>query len=184
MVKILEKYFYINLKDYPSIGIDLYINQILLWFTIGIIVASFAISFNRTTINIILKKLIRRNAVSEETALTLGELGINAWRTRLLLSGSGQLCRLVGRVGEISYSYEEFVKLNKEKKYKEEKVDFATARFYLRSESMDRSRHLVETGTTSMLNAVLFSVLVFAIYICIALLMPEILTFISGIIKQ
>ena len=141
-LNILKKYFYINLKDYPSIGIDLYINQILLWFAIGIIVASFAISFNRTTINIILKKLLRRNALDEGAALTLGELGINSWRTRLLLSGSGQLRRLVGRVGEKNYSYDEFVKLNKEKKYKEEKVDFTTARFYLRAESMDRSRHL------------------------------------------
>ena len=109
---------------------------------------------------------------------------IDGWRTRLLLSSSDRLKKLVGRVGEREYTYEEFVRLNKEKKYKEEKIDFATARFYLREEGIGRSRHIVEVGHTSMLNTVLFSILIFAIYVCILLLMPEILTVINNMLAK
>lgn len=179
---LIAKYLHINLKDYANIGIDLEINKLLLAFTVGVIIASLAINFNQTGINVTVKKLLRKHATDEASALTLNQLGINTMRIRLLLSSSGQLKRLVARVGEPTYTYEEFVKLNKEKKYKEEKIDFTAARFYLREESIGRSRHIVEVGHTSMLNTVLFSVLVFAIFVCLSLLMPEILTFINNMI--
>ena len=181
---ILKKYFSINLNDYQNIGIDLEINKLLLAFTVGVIIAALAINFNQTGINLVVKRLLRKNALGVDSAITLGEMRIDGWRTRLLLSSSDRLKKLVGRVGEREYTYEEFVRLNKEKKYKEEKIDFATARFYLREEGIGRSRHIVEVGHTSMLNTVLFSILIFAIYVCISLLMPEILTVINNMLAK
>ena len=181
---ILKKYFSINLKDYQNIGIDLEINKLLLVFTVGVIIAALAINFNQTGINLVVKKLLRRNALSIDSAITVGEMCIDGWRTRFLLSTSGRLKKLVGRVGEREYTYEEFVRLNKEKKYKEEKIDFATARFYLREEGIGRSRHIVEVGHTSMLNTILFSILIFAIYVCVSLIMPEILTVVNNMLAK
>ena len=183
-LKFLNKYLNLNLKDYSNIGIDLEINKLLLCFLVGAIVASVLMSFNTTRINITVKKLLRRSALNEESALTLDELGINTWSIRRLLSASSQLKRLVARVGEPQYTYEEYIALTKKKGYKEEKIDFSLARFYLREDGLARSRHIVEVGQTSILNTVLFSVLLVAIYCCLALLMPEILTLINNLLNN
>ena len=179
---IFKKYFFLNLKDYPNIGVDIYINQVILIFTVGIIIASFLINYNRTGINLIVKRMLRKKALTSDSALTLDELGVNSFRTRSLLLGSGQLKKLVGRVGEETLSYEEYIKLTRNKKYKEERLDFTSARFYLREEMIGRSRHIVEVGTTSMLNAVLFAILLISVYICLSLLMPDILNFINNML--
>ena len=181
---ILKKYFFLNLKDYPNIGVDIYINQVILIFTVGIIIASFLINYNRTGINLIVKRLLRKKAMAPDSALTISELGISSYRTRSLLKSSGQLKKLVARVGEESLTYEEYTKLIKNKKYKEERLDFTSARFYLREEMIGRSRHIVEAGTTSMLNAVLFAVLLISVYICLSLLMPDILNLINNMLAN
>ena len=63
---IFKKYFFLNLKDYPNIGVDIYINQVILIFTVGIIIASFLINYNRTGINLIVKRMLRKKALTAQ----------------------------------------------------------------------------------------------------------------------
>ena len=174
---IYEKYFLINLKDYPNIGINLEINVLVLAFTLGVVFASFMINYHRGYTYFTVKRLLRHGALDEKGAKTLDELGINSLSVRFALSRSGQLSKLVRRVGETHYTYEEYVA---KKNTKEGKIDFSTARFFLDETQLDRARHISEAEPPSLAKAILFAVMILAIGICLFLLMPEILTAINN----
>ncbi len=201
MLQIYRRYLSINLKNYKYIGIDLEIGKVLLAFTIGIIIAAIVISLQRNMMIAIIKKLIRVEAIDKESAKTLSELGFTgfyAFICRGLLKGSGRLKRLVKRVGEREYTYEEYVAIlkTKDKKKKQngeviketketrrslkEKIDFTTAKFYVKDQNSTDTRTLLDARGATLLHTVLFSVLVVSIYICLMLLMPEILTLINN----
>lgn len=179
---IYEKYFLLNLKDYPNIGINLEINKLVLAFTIGVVIASLLVNYHRAYIHLTIKSLLRHNAFDQKSAKNLGELGINVSSVRFALSRSGQLSKMVRRVGEVHYTYEEYVEKQKLRDKKEEKIDFATALFYLDEYHLDRARHISETGTPSLIKAILFALLILAIGGCLFLLMPEILTGINSLL--
>lgn len=180
--KLIYDFFFINLKDYPNIGIDFEINVFLLVLTVALAVCFFVANHYRSTMQLITKQLERHGAKDEESAKTLAELGLerSAW-LKWALSHSGQLTRIVGRVGEKIYTYEEYVALSKQKGgIKDEKIDFAEARFYIRESANERAKHIIENYGTSTFRAILYCVLFLALYVCIALSMPEILSIING----
>ncbi len=180
--KYYEKYFLINLKDYPNIGVDLEITKILFFFFVGLIVATVAINYLRSTMYTVVKALMRREASSEAAAFTLGELGLDSTRVRRALRGGTQLSRIVGRVGESKYTYEEYKSLAKKKGFSDEIINFDEARFYIRPEQKLRAEKIYMSGASSVLHTVLFSVLLVAIFICLMLLLPEILSFVNKLL--
>ena len=179
---IYEKYFLLNLKDYPNIGINLEINKLVIAFTIGIVVASLLINFHRSYTYLTVKRLLRHGALDQANAKTLDELGINVPSVRFALSRSGQLTKMVRRVGEPHYTYEEYVKELKKRNKKEEKIDFSSSLFYVDEGQLDRVRHISEAGSPSLFRSILFAFLLFVIGICIFLLMPEILTLVNNLL--
>lgn len=179
--EIYEKYFLINLNDYPNIGINLEINKLVIALTLGLVVASLLINYHRSYTYLAAKRLLRYGATDEKSAKTLKELGINIPSVRFALSRSGQLTKMIRRVGEPHYSYEEYIKAAKSRK-KEEKIDFDKALFYLDESHTDRARHISEGGTPSLLRSILFAFLILAIGGCLFLLMPEILTWINSLL--
>lgn len=60
-----EKYFLLNLKDYPGIGIDLEINKLLLFLVIGTIIALIFVGFRRAGVALVIKSILRREAKDE-----------------------------------------------------------------------------------------------------------------------
>ena len=94
-----QKYFLINLNDYSNIGIDLEINKLLFIVALAIILATLAISLIRSTMHIALGRMVRKEALSEESAMTLDELGINYFAVRAALKDDGMLRKMISRVG-------------------------------------------------------------------------------------
>ena len=182
--EIYERYFLINLSDYPNIGIDLPITQVLLGLVLGAVIGSLIINLLRSGMHNTVKALIRYEAKDEQSAKTLEEMRINTFSVRASLSSGGRLMKLISWVGRKEYSYEEYVALQKEKGFKDEKPDFKTARLYLTEPDSDEVRAIYERSGSSLLHTVLFSVFLVAIFLCLTFLMPDILSFINGILAK
>lgn len=180
--ELYEKYLLLNLKDFPNIGIDLEINKILLALTLGLIVAALLINYHRSYMHLTVKKLLRHSAIDEKSAKTLSELGISSGAVRLALSRTGQLTKIVRRVGEPTYTYEEYVAKTKTRGYKEGKINFDEAQFYIDENHLDRARQINEAGDTSIFKSILFCLLILTVSGCIFLLMPEILTGVNNLL--
>lgn len=192
MKEFYENYISINLKDYSNIGIDLEITKVLFAFFIAIIVATIVINYNRACTALVIKRLLRREALNTESAKTLSELSATALGVKMLLKSNGRIKRIIKRVGETEYTYEEYLALGKKRKKNkgentpetsvksEEKIDFSTARFYLNSERLDEAKGIVERDRSSIINTVLLCLLVTAVFVCLVLLMPELLNLLNG----
>ncbi len=180
--KLFYDFFFLNLNSYENIGINFYINIFLLVLTLALSVAFFAVNIHRQTTQLIVMQLVRNKANGEESAKTLTELGMmKSFFVRWTITRSSVLRGVVARVGEVSYTYDEYVALTKKKGgFKEEKIDLETAKFYIKSEGADRAQQIIETYGTSMVRCVLYCVFFLAIYICLSLCMPEILSLING----
>ena len=182
LIEFYNKYFLINLNEFSNIGIDLEINKILFCFLIGIIVATVVVNYRNAGNVRLIRSLIRQEAFDEESAKTLTELNINNFNSKLSLKGEGKIAKIVKRVGAKELSYEEYKDAVKSKDYEEEKIDFETARFYIKDDAKDQAKRISESNTTSVLNTVLFCVLLVTIYVFIMFLMPSILTFLNNIL--
>ena len=176
-----EKYFNINLKDYSAIGIDLEINKILFFFTVGAILAFVFVGYIRTGIAVALKALLRREAISEESALTLDEMRINTPAVRLALKKiSGRLATVIACAGEKKYTYEEYLEISKKKGYKEEKTDLKSARFYIREGKKDEAKAIYDRYDSPVFHTVLSCILLIALYTCLLFAMPGILDLLNS----
>lgn len=184
--KLIYDFFFLNLKDYPNIGIDFEINVFLLCLFVAVAICFFIVNIYRQNIKDIVMQLTRHGAKSEDTAKTISELHLSdSSFIKMALSGEGQLAKVVGRVGESVYTYDEYVALSNSKTgVPKDKIDFNEARFYLRSgESAEaRAQHILDNYGTSTARAILYTVLCLSLYVCLALAMPEILTYIDTLI--
>lgn len=180
MYTFYKKYFLINLQDYPNIGLDFPITIFLACFFFALIVTTLIVNYRRHKMEELIKALTRHGATDETEAKTLGELKLDNKVFRHLLSREGQITKLVGRVGEVKPTYEEYIEKTKRKEYKDEKIDFSSARFFIRDEGRDRAKRIVEYGNISPLSTALFCLLLVAVFICLSLLMPGILSAING----
>ena len=181
----LAELIMLNAKDYLEISSDVYINIVVLLIAAALCVASFWINYHKTyTLNLI-KQLLRREATSEEKAKTLFELHLDSSRgLKTALSRGGQLTSIVKRAGYTEPTYEEFVALSKEKKKKgkekKEKIDFSAARFFIPEQNVERATLIKEKENPTVMRTVLVCVLILAVSVCVMLLMPELLRFISN----
>ena len=182
LYEFYNKYLSINLNDYSNIGIDLEISKILFCFLVGLIIVTVIINYRRASMILIIKKLLRHEVLSEDKAKTLSELDADNFGTRLSLRSDKRLLQVVKRAGEKQYTYEEYSALIKSKDFKEEKINFDEAKFYLNESTLDDAKKIVDAPAPSVVNTILFCVLLVAIYICIILIIPELLNLINNLI--
>lgn len=175
----------VNLKDYPNLGIDFEINKFLLALAIALCVVFFFIDYRRGTMQILVKQLFRHECYDENSAKTLGDLGLsNKLPLKYYLSHSTLLSRIVARVGAVKYSYEEYAKMVKEKTVTDEKVDFETARFYLDEKYKERAKFVYETYASSIPKTCAWCVLVVLLIMFVAICMPEILSWLNDVVGE
>ena len=200
MYEFYKKYLSINLADYENIGINLEISKVLLGLLIGIIAASILISWQRNSMMLLIKKLNRHNCTDTESAKTLSELGINTIGVRTLIKSSARVGRLIGRVGASEYSYEEYIALMKAKKKKDKvadvtketntdktlnkKVDYSTARFYLKDSGNEEVKNILDKQRSSVLTTALMCLLLVCIYTIVLFLLPDILELINSVLGK
>ena len=169
-----------NIGEYSNIGFDVYINLVLFALCLGMCAAIIIVGIKRGTMAATVKQLMRHSAVSEDTAKTVAELNLK--RTKILenlLSRDGQMKKIVHRVGEVKYTYEEYLALMKAKKLQPESVNFATARFYIKDDEMSRAKRIYESYSAPAFKIAANVILILSIYVCVSLLMPGIFDMIN-----
>lgn len=181
LIEFYEDFICLNLNQFENLKLNFEINKFLLVAMVGVICALIAVNYVRSSLYLTVNKLIRHDAIGEENAKTLTELGINIPRVKRLLSGGAQTKALIRRVGEVQLSYEEYVDKMKKKERPSETIDFADARFYIDREAAPKAREISLKSNSLVLNTVLFCVLTVALFACLVLLMPTILGFINNI---
>ena len=175
MKEFYTRFFLINLNEYYNLGVDLQINILLLILLPIVLLVWIAFHIMRNNTFVIVKRLARRGAFDEESAKTLRELGLfNKWVLRLMLSGEGQITKIVKRVGAVKYTYEEYSALSK-KELKKEKIDFETASFYLDEAQKTRIDKIQSKYEVRPHHTVLMCVSILVGFVCVMLLMPDIL---------
>lgn len=181
LAKLFKEYILLNLKDYFA-GVDFPINIFILSIALGLCIASVVITVHRRYTADLIKKLMRHEAFSQEKAVTLSDLRINpGFILKSALSRkTGQLADMIKRVGDTGYSYEEYVKLQKTKGFREEKINFEEAKFYIDPEKLPRARKINDAGAPSYFQTVLVCIFILAVFVCVSLFMPEILNFVAG----
>ena len=184
MFEIFKKCFEINLNDYENIKFSLEINKVVLGASIVLIIGIILFNTYRSTIRNVVMQLIRREANSEENAKTVDELRLNrTFALKYVFKGNNVLSKIVARVGEKQYSYDEYVALDKKERAKIDSVDFDSARFYLKEEERDLALSIVDKYATSPLRTAMAAALVGIVCICIIACMPGILNVIDKILK-
>ena len=90
-----EEYVCLNLKEFSNIGIDLEIGKIFLAGAIAIAICAVVLDLRHRCSYALIKQLLRHDALKEENAKTLTDLGlVNNRQLKRLLSDSGK--RVVG----------------------------------------------------------------------------------------
>lgn len=177
-----KEYFSVNLKDYPNIGIDLEISKLIFYLCIGVMIAAVLLNYKRACTITLIKRLLRYNSTDKEAAKKISELDIKINSAKVALS-TGRVERMIGIADKKEYTYEEYSSLIKEKNFKEEKTDFNEAKLYIKNESIDEARKIAEQKSPTVINTILFCIFILSIYICIALMMPELLNLINILLK-
>ena len=179
----IKEYLSLNLKDYENIGVDFEINKFLFLVAIGLCVVAFVVNYKRSLMIDTVKQMIRRGATSEESAMTLTELGLGASRgIRKAVLHDSRLRRMVKIVGEVRPTYEEYVaKMKKSKgRAKDDELDPKTDRIYIPNEALERAKFVYNTYNTSLLKTSLTCVFILAVSICLILASPSILSVVDA----
>ncbi len=179
-MSFIEDLIMLNAKDYLGTVSDLYINIVVFAIAALLCAASFVFNHRKAYNHKIIRQLLRRSATSEEEAKTLKELHLeNSRYLKAALMKKGQLTSVVKRAGYSEPTYEEYVSNMKAKRHKEQKPDFDAERFYIPADKVDTAKRIQERGEPTVLRTVFICVLIFALSVCTALLMPEILRLLS-----
>jgi hypothetical protein len=137
----------------------------------------------RRNINLAVTQLIRHGAKNEARAKTLKELGLGDARIiKNLLLGDNMLTKIVARVGEKRYEYEEYKALSKEEKKSISTVDLSCAKFYIREEKYGAAEDISSRYTASVMNTVIFCVFLAVVCVCLIACMPGILNIINSML--
>ena len=175
--RYLKNYLLLDLSYYYDVGFPFYINAFILVIFLVFIAVMVATNVLRRNMYLAVKQLYRHGAGNEDSAKTLGEIGlVNNKAVKRLLSSDGQLTSAVLRVGAKRYTYEEYLEAQRSGKLPKEKIDFTTARFYLSEEAAPRVKRILNGYNVSTLQTVLLSLLLLAIYVGVSILVPDVLS--------
>ena len=183
--RYIKEFFFLNLSDYPNIAIDFPIGIFIIILAFLICLGCFYINYYKMYTMNILKQLIRHKAYDEENSKTLADLRLTDFVYKYILrTNSGRTSSLIKRQGEVKMTYEEYIALSKKKGYKEDKIDFSSAKFYIPAERASDAKHMVDTDSSSHLKPILLTVMVIALLVCLTMLVPEILNYINNTLNQ
>ena len=165
--QMLEDYLLLNLDKYFD-NVDFPINLFIIAITVGACIASFCITVHKRYTAALLRGLVRHGAVDEGTAVTLERLHIKpSMPMKSALLRHGQLTDMVAFVS----TDEEITKDNLHK-----------APLYIKADRLTRAQRISEGLVPSYVSAAVYCFLFFSVAAALVILMPEILSFISGLI--
>ena len=149
-MEIFKYYHFLNPKDYPNLGLDIYIN--IFYFCLFILTAAVMVflHFQRRELFRFFTALSRHEAKDEATAKTIEGLRLkNGLLLRYILKYDNRIKRLVGVTGEKKYTYEEYMELLKKKKQAKKPATCAAAN----SEANSNDAGNANSGANGTANA-------------------------------
>jgi hypothetical protein len=201
-LEILNEIFSLELGQYENLGFGdfafMNLRNIIFGLILGIIFASYLSIFNKRVYGDFVRSLIGENCSSPETAKTLSELGYmknSAVRSALK---SGNAYRGIIRCPEAEEyyasreqargEYEARVAASGEKapafNSPEYKFDFTTARFYIPEEKHFTAAERFEKKGTSVLSAVVITVVSLVLFWAILKFLPDILQLLDNFVGR
>lgn len=183
-MNFIKDFLSLNLSQFENFGVNFPIGAFLAFFSLAMCVAFFIYNYQKRYTAFILKQLIRHSATSAETAKTLKDLHLeNNLYLKSALSGGGQLAHLVKSAENLKPTYEEYISNSKKRGFKENKIDFADAKFYISEEQMSKAKRIVKTTSAEWWKPVLFSAILILILVILMIFLPEILQAINSSVK-
>ena len=184
-MEFLKDFFFLNLSDYENIKFDFPLGIFSVFLTVVMILAVFVIAHQNIGQTHLLRQLIRREAISEENAKSFAELGIDgSLSAKFAYLCGGQIRKIVKVAGREEKTYEEHIAESKKRGYKEEKIDFKNARFYIESEMIEKGKRIVSEGEVSYLKPIIISVAILALFFLFAAFSDEILSLVNSWLQE
>lgn len=181
-----DKYFNVNLSDYPAFGFDFNVSLVLFALFLGLCVAIIIITLKKCAATAVLRQLLRHEATGEGAAKVLSEIGLSESRSaKRALSCDKMLRRYIKLVGEVKISYEDYMKMSKEEQKAHDRgraIDFSDAKFFIPEEEADRAVSAVQSDTSSPLTAFLLCAVMLAAFFLLSMALPTILSFAASAI--
>lgn len=181
-----DKYFNVNLSDYPAFGFDFNVSLLVFGIFIGITAAIVIATLRRSASTLVLRQLLRHEATGEGEAKTLCELGLAERSTvKSVLSSDKTLRRFVSLVGEKAVSYEDYAAMTKEERTrfdKERSIDFSAAAFFIPEDKVEQATRAVQSDASSPVTAVLLCAIMLSAYILLSVMLPSILSFAASLL--
>lgn len=175
-MKYIKQLFFLNLYDYEHIKFRLPVGMIVTFMAVALCAATFFITYRKRYMYVFCSQLLRHNADSEENAKTLKELRLADYGAlKRALSRSGQLTYMIKRVNAVMPTYEEA----RAKGFKYEKIDFASERFYIDSESVEKVKEIANYSYPAWWKPVVASVAILVVFSVFLICLPKLLELID-----
>lgn len=183
-MEYIKDFLTLNFSEFDNLGINFPIGAFLVFFTIAMCVASFLYNYKKRCTVSLLKQLIRHNAIDSESAKNLRELHLEGiWSLKHALSGSGQLTYIVKAANVDKIDYETYAAKSKKHGFKDKKINFDEAQFYIPHERMSKAKRIIETSSTEWWRPILISVLLISMLAILSVFLPDILKSINSSVK-
>ena len=181
LANFYREYISLNLNDYSNINFDLEINKIIFFLFVGIMIAAVVLNYRRYCMIILIKRLLRYQAIDKESAKSISDLGIKNHHAKCAMS-SGRVSKIVHSTNRVEYTYEEYSQMIKKGKGKEEKIDFSTDKLYIKETELDSAHIIEQINHPTVFTTILFCVFILASSICIMFIMPGLLNIINNLL--
>lgn len=175
---------------YPNLNMDtdslIFVKNIILGIFIGLCIASFGAVYNKRVLGKFVRKLLKEECLSTESAKTLGELGvIQNYAIRNAVRKSVSLRRVVRCKEEEEFlaeqekqrlEFENATNGDKKASFKEEKfeIDTANDHFYIPEEMKYMADVKFESRGTTWLGAIFFVVIMAIVFVVLIIFLPDI----------
>lgn len=181
---MFKEFIFLNLNQFENIGLNFPIGAFVLFASVAMCVSLFAFHYHKSYTTAFIKGLLRHEAVGDKKGVSLKKLHLDgSYFLKLTLSRkSGPITHITARVGAKEISYEEHLEKIKEKGYKEEKIDFESALFYIRDDMVDAARAEADKHDSSWLKPIIISVIILAITVVLSIYLKDILGFINNLV--
>ena len=191
----------LNLKDYKNIGIDVEINKLILLFFGALIIGCIIVSINQMNLTLLIRKLMKIEAYTEESAKTLSELGLadNAGIKSLVNKNDGRISKIIAVVGIKRQTYEEYMEAERKRKEARRlppaerkavldslsvgEIDASNAKIYIPEDKKEYASYVYSSGNGSVVKTVLSCTLILVVAMAIILLMPTLLSLLNNRFK-
>lgn len=183
-INSIIEFISVDLSEYKNIGLDLDIGFITLIIFAALTAVTAVMSYRRHVLITLASRLLRREALDEESAKSCSALGINSKYASLVMKWGGPYARAIKIKGVREYTYEEYSELIKSKGYKEEKTDFSKAELYVNPESKDLIKRLSDSTPPTLISSALICLGIVAVYLLLAYFLPDIVSTVNNMLES